>query len=188
MVQHCQNCQPSRGHLNGKYRFYGLLSQVSQVSKVPQIRQRPHANCASHACPFRCCKLALRIHVFTGGAAGARDTRTRDTHTGAHGHTDARITQTNLTTIPTHQRYTNAPTRTTTETANSRSPDSGKTAVLVPEVSLFRQARGKQAARKVTHPSAALREAAVLRHGKRRSLPCTACAPPQESVSSNSKV
>jgi hypothetical protein len=37
MVQHCQNCQPSRGHLNGKYRFYGLLSQVSQVSKVPQI-------------------------------------------------------------------------------------------------------------------------------------------------------
>jgi hypothetical protein len=87
MVQHCQNCQPSRGHLNGKYRFYGLLSQVSQVSKVPQIRQRPHANCASHACPFRCCKQALRIHVFTGGAGSPR--HTHGTHTGAHGHTDA---------------------------------------------------------------------------------------------------
>ena len=186
MVQHCQNCQPSHGHLNGKYWFYGLLSQVSQVSKVPQIRQRPHANCASHARPFRCCKQALRIHVFTGGAGSPR--HTHGTHTGAHGHTDARITLTNLTTIPTHQRYTNAPTRTTTETANSRSPDSGQTAVLVPEVSLFRQARGAKAARKVTHPSAALREAAVLRHGKRRSLPCTACAPPQESVSPNSKM
>ena len=78
---------------------------------------------------------------------GSREPETharRDTHgrTRAHGCSDARITQTNLTTIPTHQRYTNAPTRTTTETANSRSPDSGQTAVLVPEVSLFRQARG----------------------------------------------
>ena len=50
---------------------------------------------------------------------GSRDTGTGHTRdTGAHGHTDARITQTKLTTIPTHQRYTNAPTRTTTETAN----------------------------------------------------------------------
>ena len=54
---------------------------------------------------------------------GSREPETharRDTHgrTRAHGCSDARITQTNLTTIPTHQRYTNAPTRTTTETAN----------------------------------------------------------------------
>ena len=50
------------------------------------------------------------------------ETHARDTHgrTRAHGCSDARISQTNLTTIPTHQRYTNAPTRTTTETANSR--------------------------------------------------------------------
>jgi hypothetical protein len=73
---------------------------------------------------------------------GSRDTRTGHTRdTGAHGHTDARITQTKLTTIPTHQRYTNAPTRTTTETANSRNPDS-ETRRVGPEVSLFRHARG----------------------------------------------
>ena len=129
------------------------------------------------------------IHVFTGGAGSPR--HTHGTHTGAHGHTDARITQTNLTTIPTHQRYTNAPTRTTTETANSRSPKSGKTAVLVPEVSLIRQARAaKQSlrARKVTHPSAALREVAEQRHGRRRSWPCTAFARHQESVSPKTRM
>ena len=63
-----------------------------------------------------------------------------------------------------------------------------KTAVLAPEVSLFRHAaQHAKAARKVTLPSAALREVAQQRHGKRRSWPCTACAPPQESVSPNSK-
>jgi hypothetical protein len=62
-----------------------LRSSVASVaggSKVPQIRQRPHANCASHACPFRCCKQALRIHVFTGGAGSPR--HTHGTHTRAH--------------------------------------------------------------------------------------------------------
>jgi hypothetical protein len=118
---------------------------------------------------------------------GSRDTRTGHTRdTGAHGHTDARITQTKLTTIPTHQRYTNAHTRTTTETANSRNPDSG-TRRVGPEVSLFRHARGK-IARKVTHPSAALREVAEQRHGRRRSWPCTAFARHQESVAPNFKI
>jgi len=71
------------------------------------------------------------ICLHPGGAGTHATGHTRDT--GAHGHTDARITQTKLTTIPTHQRYTNAPTRTTTETANSRNPDSG-TRRVGPEV------------------------------------------------------
>jgi hypothetical protein len=142
----------------------------------PQIRQRPHANCASHACRTQ----ALRIYVFTGGAGThARDTHATRAHTGTRMHGS-------LTTIPTHQRYTNAPTRTTTETANraailsQEKPPCWAGSFVVPTSS-----RQVKAARKVTHPSATLREVAEQRHGRRRSWPCTAFARHQESVAPN---
>jgi hypothetical protein len=112
------------------------------VDASPQIRQRPHANCASHACPSQ----ALRIYIYmsTPGEPG----HTHGTHTGAHGHTDARITASHRRTSQPSLNHPNPPTlhqRTQTHCDRNRQqphPCFRITAVLVPEVSLFRQARG----------------------------------------------
>ena len=135
-------------------------------------------------------KHCVYIYVYTGGAG----THARDTHgrTRAHGCTDHSITQTNLTTIPKPSQPTNAtpthPNALRPKPPTAASLFQGNRRVGAGSFVVPTSSRQAKVARKVTHPSAALREAAVLRHGKRRSLPCTACAPPQESVSPNSTV
>ena len=143
--------------------LFELFRAVQGVQgRCPQIRKRPHANCASHACPFRSL-LASTAYICqkTPGEPG----HTRDTHaghTGAHGHTD----HTDEPSQP-----TNAPARTTARDRNRGRLNSRSPVYMYKPPCWCRKFRcnstpGSRLRARVTHPSAALREVAEQRHGK----------------------